>query len=409
MTPFRPDASCPLDGITVLDLGFAVAGPWGTQVLADLGADVIKVNSFTDVWWHASHVSFSCNRGKRSIAVNLKEPRGLAILHRLVERADVVQHNMRPQAAAKLGIDYESLRRVNPAIVYCHTRGFERAGPRVDCPGNDQTGAALTGVEWEDGALDAGGRPFWSLTSFGDVGNGFLSAIAIVQALYHRARTGEGQLVDTSIVNACLLNASHAWVAADGSAPARQHLDAEQLGLGALYRLYRTAEGWLCIAVLTADEWTRLSRGLDGDLATDERFATPQTRAEHDAELASMLERTFVSRSAQEWFDVLDTIGVPCEVSSPTFALEVFDDPELLDKGWVVSYEQGRVGRMEQHGLLFDFSDTPGRIAGPPLVVGDHTLDILREHGYSTDEIQQLVDEKVVVDNAGTLAADARR
>jgi crotonobetainyl-CoA:carnitine CoA-transferase CaiB-like acyl-CoA transferase len=138
-------------------------------------------------------------------------------------------------------------------------------------------------------------------------------------------------------------------------------------------------------------------------LADDPRFSTRERRIQHDADLALTLESTFLERSASDWFDALDRAGVPCEISSPTFALGVFDDRELLDKHWVVSYEQGRVGRMEQHGLLFDFSDTPGRIAGPPLVVGDHTLEILAEHGYEAAEIQELVDEKVVGDNIGTL------
>jgi crotonobetainyl-CoA:carnitine CoA-transferase CaiB-like acyl-CoA transferase len=310
---------------------------------------------------------------------------------------------MRPRAAAKLGIDYESLRRVNPAIVYCHTRGFEHAGTRADCPGNDQTGAALTGIEWEDGAVGAGGRPFWSLTSFGDTGNGFLSAIVVIQALYHRARTGEGQLVDTSIVNAGLLNTSYTWKSADGASSHRPHLDAEQLGFGALYRLYPTANGWLCLSVLTDNEWTRLCGALGEPIAGDARFATAADRRIHDGELADELAKIFETGPAATWCERLDEAGVPCEISSPTYALDVFDDTELLDRGWVASYEHPVVGRMEQHGLLFDFSDTPGRIGGPPLVVGDHTVDILEEHGFSAGEIREALDQQVVMQAAGTL------
>ena len=133
-----------------------------------------------------------------------------------MERADIVQHNMRYEAAERLGVDYESCGPSIPTLIYCHTRGFEN-GPRAALPGNDQTGAALAGSEWMDGGLDHGGSPVWSVTSLGDTGNGFLSAIGMVQALYHRDRTGEGQFVDTSIVYAHLLNNSMAWVTADGS------------------------------------------------------------------------------------------------------------------------------------------------------------------------------------------------
>ena len=177
--------------MTVLDLGFAVAGPFGTQVLADLGADVIKVNATRDPWWHATHIAYGANRGKRSICIDLKTPEGLAVLHRLVEKADVVHSNMRRDALRRLGCDEAALREVNPDIIYCHTRGFDR-GPRSDSPGNDQTGCSLAGVTFEDGGCHDGGKPFWSLTSLGDTGNGFLSAIGVIQALYHRTSHGRG-------------------------------------------------------------------------------------------------------------------------------------------------------------------------------------------------------------------------
>ena len=157
---------------------------------------------------------------------------------------------MRYDAAVRLGVDYESLRAIKPDLIYCHTRGFEH-GEREGLPGNDQTGAALAGPDWLDGGLDHDGIPFWPVVSLGDTGNGFLSAIAIVQALYHRDRTGEGQFVDTSIMYAQLLNASIAWSLADGSRHGdRPQLDAMQLGWHACYRLYETADGWLCVAAV---------------------------------------------------------------------------------------------------------------------------------------------------------------
>lgn len=159
-----PKPASPLEGITVLDLGLAVAGPFGTQVLAELGARVIKVNTFNDKFWFSNHIAMCCNRDKDSITLNLKDGEAMSVLHRLVQHADVVQHNMRYDAAERLGIDYESLRQLNPKLIYCHTLGHEQ-GPRAQHPGNDQTGAALAGTEWLDGGLDNGGRPIWSVAS----------------------------------------------------------------------------------------------------------------------------------------------------------------------------------------------------------------------------------------------------
>jgi crotonobetainyl-CoA:carnitine CoA-transferase CaiB-like acyl-CoA transferase len=394
----RPLAS-PLDGVVVLDLGLAVAGPFGTQLLADLGATVIKVSALHDDYWMGNHIAMCCNRGKRSVAINLKEPEGLAILHRLVERADVVQHNMRYDAAERLGVDYESLKALNPSLIYCHTRGFEN-GPRSTLPGNDQTGAALAGSEWVDGGLDHDGNPVWSVTSLGDVGNGFLSAIGMVQALYHRDRTGEGQFVCTSIVYAHLLNNSMAWVSADGEgAGRRQRLDKMQLGWSALYRLYETADGWLCIAVVNDEHWQSLCETIGrADLCADARFATTGDRSDNDEELVEILSGTLAARPAAAWFEMLDAAGVPCEVSSPDFVLSLFDDPEMIDKGWVTSYHHPTVGRMDVMGLLFDFSDTPGRVMGPPFLPGQHTREILRDLGYDDEAIDGLAAAKIVLD-----------
>ena len=150
--------------------------------------------------------------------------------------------NWRPGAAARLGLDYETLRERYPRLIYCNTRGYEK-GPRSDLPGTDQNAAAMTGTEWEDGACDAGNPPLWSRSNMGDTGNALLAAIAITAALFHRERTGQGQAVSTSIVNAGLLHTSYAWIHADGSEPDWGHVDGEQFGLSPYYRLYRVCGG----------------------------------------------------------------------------------------------------------------------------------------------------------------------
>ena len=375
--------SAPLAGVTVLDLGFAVAGPFGTQLLADLGANVIKVNAWRDPYWHANHIAYGANRGKRSIGIDLKTPEGLAVLHRLVERADVVHSNMRRDALHRLKVDEASLREVNPDIVYVHTRGFDR-GPRSDSPGNDQTGCSLAGVTFEDGGCREGGRPFWSLTSLGDTGNGFLSAIGVLQALYHRKRTGVAQSVDTSILNAGLLCASMTSLRPDGSPLPRPHLDGMQLGLSPRYRLYEAADEWVCIAALTDEHRAALASVLGVDPLPP------------DDDLASLLEEWFASRTAADVFAALDAHGVPCEIADGDFGVRVHDDPEMQELGLVVKQQHPKLGRFEQFGVTIDFSSTPQHIQGPAPVVGQHTREIMREHGYDDADVDKLVESKAV-------------
>jgi crotonobetainyl-CoA:carnitine CoA-transferase CaiB-like acyl-CoA transferase len=353
----------PLEGVVVLDLGLAVAGPFGTQLLADLGATVIAVNDARfDTFFLQTCFGMSCNRGKQSIAIDLKHPDGLAVLHDLVRSADVLQHNMRYDAAERLGVDYASLTHLNPALIYCHTRGHDSS--RMLLPGNDQTAAALAGTSWMEGGVEAGNMPIWPNTSLGDTGNGYLSAIAILQALFHRERTGEGQFVHTSIVNAHLLNASMASLGADGVPANRPVLDEMQTGWNDRYRLHETADGWLCVTLVTDEHVSAFARLTRGDMK---------------------------SRSAHDWFDILDRAGIPCEVADPDFVLSVFDDPELAEKGWTTSYEQPLVGRMDVAGLLFDLDATPGRVQGPPPAVGQDTHAVLRMLGYADDRIEKLI------------------
>jgi crotonobetainyl-CoA:carnitine CoA-transferase CaiB-like acyl-CoA transferase len=378
-----------LSGIRVLDLGLAVAGPFGCQVLADLGADVIKVNAFHDSYWHKNHISFAANRGKRSVCLDLKKPEAREILYQLVKTADVVQHNMRYDAAQRLGIDYESLKAIKPDLIYCHTRGHER-GARERLPGNDQTGACLAGVQYEDGGMADGGKPIWSLTSFGDTGCGFLSAIGIIEALYHRSRTGEGQFVSTAIVYAQLLNISHVLARPDGSGFDRPRLDGLQTGMSALDSLYETADGWIAVVALTDAHWTALKTTLEEPALGADYFVTAEARRANDKALRVVLAGAFKARSASEWRMRLDAAGVPAEISDPTFAQRLHRDPEMIARGLTASYRHGLVGQLSQMGLMFNLSETPGKIQGPPVIVGQRTFEVLEELGYSPEEIEAL-------------------
>ncbi len=362
----------PLKGIRVLDLGLAIAGPFGCQLLSHMGAEVIKANTLWDGYWHRTHIAYMANQGKRSIALMLKHPKGLEALKKLISTCDVVMHNMRYPAVERLGLDYETLKKEFPRLIYCHSRGFEK-GPRMSLPGNDQTGACLAGIQHEDGALHTGeGFPMWSLTSLGDMGNGYLAATGICNALMDREKTGKGQFVDTSIINAALLNTSYAVAKSDGSAVSRPRLDKEQTGYSDYYRLYRCGDGaWIQVAAMS----------------TVQKQAFDKVAANRD----------FASADAASWIRTLSDAGVPVALSDAEISKSLFDDETLKAKGWTLEYQHRFVGKLEQIGATYDLSGTPLIKPTPPLIVGDQTSALLSEIGYSDDEIDAMAKETVIV------------
>ena len=316
------------------------------------------------------------NRSKRSFAVMLKHPKGLEALKKVIATCDVVQHNMRYPAVERLGLDYATLKKEFPRLIYCHSRGFED-GPRKNLPGNDQTGACLAGIQHEDGALYAGGdtHPLWSLTSLGDTGNGFLTAVGICNALMERERTGKGQFVDTSIVNACLLNTSYAVAKPDGSAVDRPMLNPDQSGYGDYYRLYKCGDDrWIQVAAIS-----EMQQKAFDIMAGDDKIAA------------------FAGKNSDDLIMELKLAGVPAAISDETASLRLFDNEDYKAKKWTVEYQDPYVGKLEQIGLTYELSDTPGVITSPPLIVGDSTKSILEEIGYSEEEILEMANTTAIL------------
>ncbi len=374
--PAEPTGNGPLHGIRVLDLGLAIAGPFGCQLLSDMGAEVIKMNTLWDSYWHRTHIAYMANRGKRSLAVMLKHPKGMDAIKKVIATCDVVQHNMRYPATERLGLDYDSLKAEFPRLIYCHSRGFEK-GPRMNLPGNDQTGACLSGIQHEDGALHAGAatHPFWSLTSLGDTGNGFLTAVGICNALMERERTGKGQFVDTSIVNAGLLNTSYGVAKPDGSPVDRPRLNADQTGYGDYYRLYQCADGrWIQVAAITKAHKTAFDR-----LAGDNKIAA------------------FAGRPATDLMLDLYRAGVPAAISDAEASRLLFDNQDYKARNWTTEYHHPYVGKLEQIGATYGLSDTPPVMQFAPLIVGDQTKPILEELGYTEDEILAMANEAAIL------------
>lgn len=384
----------PLEGLRVIDFGQYLAGPFGPMLLADLGADVIKVEPTRgDGMRRVVIGSFmGCQRGKRDIAVDLKQPEGRRIALDLVAGADMVHHNMTLGTADRLGIGYEDCKAVKPDILYCNTFMYGPFGPLAHMGGLDPLGQAASGTEWEQGPVAEGNPPMWYRYGHGDVASAMPSVTALLLALLHRNRTGEGQLMWTSIFHGSMLFTADSWLAADGTPSPRPALDREQLGLDALYRLYATQDGWLQLAAVKEAHWEPLCRAVGRPgLVSDPRFAGAAERAAHRDELTAALGEAFLGDIAVNWRRALTAAGVPAEVSVDTWDGEtVLFDEDLVRLGLVAEYHHPLLGRVRQFGNLISFSDTPGSQQRATPMLGQDTEQILVELGYDRDDIADL-------------------
>lgn len=368
-----------LEGIRVLDLTGYIAGSYAAMMLGDLGAEVIKVEPPEGDPFRELQGFFGWNRGKRSIAVNLKEPAGREIVHKLAAQSDVVMENFRPGVADRLGVGYEALSRLNPRLIYCAVTAFGQDGPYRDRPGFDPLLQAMGGLM----ALQGGaGAPQYLRVALTDYYAAALGAQGVLAALFVRERTGRGQRVDTSLLRASLALQSGNVVDYPGKKPVPRD--------NPTYRLYQAGDGaWFFLACGNQSFWLKLCELLGRpDLAKDPRFGSWMARLERGDSLTPILEAAFATKPCDEWLKLLAAHDIPA-ARVQTLA-DFMNDPAVAHHRMVVTHEHPEVGTLTLMGIPITFSETPGRDAGAPPTLGQHTNQILIELGYSSAAIGEL-------------------
>jgi len=393
----------PLAGVRVIELAHIMSGPTCGMLLADMGADVIKVEKVPGgddsrrfglpTIQGESSAFLIMNRNKRGIALDLKQEAGREALKRLLRTADVVLENYRAGTMEKLGLGYETLRALNPGLIYCEISGYGRTGPYADKPGFDLIAQGVSGLMSITG--EPGRPPIKCGGPVTDINAGILAAMGVLAAYIHRLKTGEGQRVDTSLMEAGIMQTywHTAYYLATGEA-------APPMGSGNLtsapYQAFRTRDGWINIGAANQSNWERLLEALGAqELGDDPRFRTNADRMAHREELAELISERLQRHDTAHWLEVLDRAGLPV---GPILSIpEMLAHPQTLARGMVVETEHPRAGRVRSLGLPVKFSQTPGTVRRPAPLLGEHTYEVLQEVGYSRAEIDALVAQGVAV------------
>ena len=401
MSAARPVRPGPLAGVRVLDLTSVLMGPYCTQVLSDMGAEVIKLEPPAgDTSRHvppmhapAAGATFRwVNRGKRAIVVDLATPRGRDVCLRLAARCDVFVHSIRPQAIASLGLAYDAVRASNPSIVYCSLLGFGREGRYSGGAAYDDTIQALSGLAWLQSQL--AGKPQYVATVAADKVCGITGAYAILGALFHRQRTGEGQEVDVPMFEtmasfALVEHLTGAFYDPPESAPVYRRVISPER------RPYATADGHLAVLVYNDKQWQRFARIAGrAELLDDARFASMTARAANIDAYYGTIAQILSTRTSGEWLDALGPAGIP--VARVNSTEDLFSDPHLADVGFFDEHDDPLDGRVRMPGFTVRFRGSPTAPAAPAPALGQDTLAVLRESGFTAAEIDALVGERVV-------------
>ena len=398
----------PLSGMRVLELAQIMAGPTCGMMLADMGADVVKVEKLPggdDARGYAeprvngvSAPFLIMNRNKRGMALDLKHPRGREVLLRLVKTADVLTENFRRGTLEKFGVGYDVLAQTNPGLIYCAVSGYGRDGPLANQGGFDLIAQGFAGLMSMTG--ERGRPPVKTGNSVADINAGLLAASAIVAAYVHKLKTGEGQLVDTSLMEAALQQTY--WQAAiyfaTGESPGptgSAHV------LTAPYQAFRTNDGWINIGGANQANWERIAGVLGHpEWCADPRFATNSARMENIEVLAALMEMVLVTRSKADWIAAFEAAAVPV---GPVNSLgEALNHPQTRARGMVVDLRHPEAGATRALGCPVHFSATPTRVVRPAPLLGEHTREVLQECGYAEPEIEALIADGVVEAHGST-------
>ncbi len=394
----------PLNGLTVVELAHIMAGPVCGRMLADMGADVIKVErvpggdtarGFIPPDVDGEPAAFMMlNRNKRGIAVDLKAAAGTEILRRLLKTADVVIENYRKGTMERLGLGYDELRQDNAGLIFCEISGFGRTGPYAELGGFDLVAQGMSGLmsitgEGPDRPPVKCGPPVTDITA------GLLATMGVLAAYIERARTGKGQRVDTSLFEAGITQTfwQSAIALATGTSPSPM---GSAHPLNAPYEAFETADGWLTLGASSQVVWQRLPEVLGcPELLEDRRFLQNEDRMAHRAELAEELASAFKQRGTSEWLERLEAAGVP---AGPVLSVgEMLADPQTKARDMVVETVHQRLGPVQTIGFPVKFSETPAAIERGAPTLGQHTTEILLDLGYSHSDIDRLADDNVVI------------
>jgi crotonobetainyl-CoA:carnitine CoA-transferase CaiB-like acyl-CoA transferase len=371
--PARTGALGPLSGVRVVDMSAYIAGPYACSLLADQGAEIIKIEppigdnlrKYPSTLESESRAFLGVNRSKLSAVLDVKQPDDLATLLTLIESADVLVHNFRPTVAPRIGIGYEQLKAINPRLIYCAVSGYGETGPLKDKAGFDQVLQTMTGMCTLQGKKD--GPPEILYGSIVDYYASALVAGAVSSALFERERSGEGQFVSVSLLSAAmtLQSARLVWADNEGRDVGRD------MRSGGITGLHPTKEGYLYISANTPHFWTALCKKLELDeLALDERYDTVRKRAAQQAEIVPIIHRALSNKSALEWEAIFGE-EVPC--SAARSVEDMFDHPQVQNQDMITTFEHPVVGRYRGLKRSLRFSRTPGPDPFSAPTLGQHT------------------------------------
>jgi len=400
-------AQGPLAGLKVIDLSHVMAGPTCSMLLADMGADVIKVEKLPGgddsrrmvppKISDESAAFLIMNRNKRGIALDLKIEAGRKVLSRLLQDADVLIENYRRGTMERMGFGYDALHTLNPKLIYCSISGFGRTGPYADRGGFDLVTQGMSGLMSITGE-GPGSPPVKLGAPVTDITAGILACVGVLAALHSRSSTGLGQMVDTSLFEAGIVQTywQSAICFATGHAPGPM---GTAHPLNAPYQAFPSADGWITVGAANQGNWERLievlgATDLDPKLSDDPRFATNADRMRNLPALQAALTPLFKGRRSAEWLQRLEEAGVP---AGPVLDVgQMHADPQTLAREMIVETSHPTAGQVESIGLPIKFSETPGSVRRAAPVLGQHTREVLREHGFSDAEANQMAAEGAI-------------